>query len=122
MIKQFTSYTQQLGEKGENIAVTHLMSEGFAVVERNVPNKYGEIDIIAKKKKLFYFYEVKAARQGSWFNPADNMTEAKRRKFLISIEHYCLVHRIKQYRVGLIVVWVCETNFFDSKVEILPLD
>jgi len=122
MIKQFTSYTQQIGEKGENRAVTHLIDDGFVIVERNIPNKYGEIDIVAKKRKEYYFYEVKTARQGSWFNPADNMTESKARKFLISVEHYCLVHRIKQYKVGLIVVWLCEMNPDNSKIEILSLD
>jgi len=121
MIKQFTSYTQKIGEKGEDVAVTHLQKQGWTIIDRNVPNKYGEIDIVAKQRKEYYFYEVKTAKQGNWFNPADNMTESKVRKFLVSVEHYCLIHRIKHYKVGLIVVWLCETDLSQSKVEILSL-
>ncbi|MBY0328477.1 YraN family protein, partial [Patescibacteria group bacterium] len=118
MIKQFTSYTQRLGEKGEEYAVTHLEKEGFLVVGRNIANKYGEIDIVAHKKKHYYFYEVKSGRQGGWFNPADNMSPKKIGKFLVSVEHYCLVHRIKQYTVGLLVVRLCETTIDDSTIEL----
>lgn len=121
MIKQFTSYTQRLGEKGEDFAVTHLQKEGFVVVERNIANKYGEIDIIALKKKHYHFYEVKSGRQESWFNPADNMSQKKIGKFLVSVEHYCLVHRIKHCTVGLLVVRLCETSIEDSTIELLSI-
>ncbi|MEK7106423.1 MAG: YraN family protein, partial [Patescibacteria group bacterium] len=41
-----------------------LMKQGFTILERNVANKFGEIDIVAKKKGLVYFFEVKAGKQG----------------------------------------------------------
>ena len=104
MIRVFTSKTQALGEQGEESAVVWLKSMGFEVIDRNVGNKYGEIDIVAKKKGIVYFFEVKAGRLGSLFNPAENLTQAKIRKFLISVEHYVFLNRIKEYRVQGIVV------------------
>ena len=104
MIRVFTSATQVLGEKGEDEAVLWLKKQGYKIVDRNVANKYGEIDIVAKKKGIVYFFEVKAGKSGSLFNPAENLTEAKIRKFLISVEHYVFLNRIKEYRVQGIVV------------------
>ena len=42
-----------------------LMKQGFEVVERNISNKYGEIDIVPRKDNAHYFFEVKTGRQGS---------------------------------------------------------
>ena len=109
-MKQFTSKTQKIGEYGEEQAVVFLMKQGFSIVDRNVSNKYGEIDIIGKKGSAYYFFEVKAGKYGGFVNPAENLTPVKLRKFLISVEHYCFIHKIKDYRVqGIIVLLKNET-------------
>lgn len=115
MIRLFTSKTQQIGEKGEEIAVKFLKKQGFKVVERNVHSRNGEIDIVAKKKKLFYFFEVKTGMAGSWFNPAENLTKEKLWKFSRSVEYYCLKHRIKDYKIQGIIV------LLPGSVEIIDL-
>jgi putative endonuclease len=119
-MKVFTSKTQILGEKGEMVAAVFLMKQGFVIVERNVANKYGEIDIVAKKKGVWHFFEVKAGKQGSWFNPADNLTPAKLRKFTISAQHYCFTRNIKNYRIGGIIVLLAENR--EAIVEIIDLN
>ena len=119
MIRVFTSKTQALGEQGEDAAVTWLKKQGYTIMERNVANKFGEIDIVAKKKGIMYFFEVKAGRAGSYFNPAENLTHAKLRKFLISVEHYALVQRITDYRVQGIIVLLGQTR--ESTVELIDL-
>ena len=108
MIRMFTSPTQVLGKEGEQVAVKWLEKQGYRVVDRNVNNIFGEIDIIAQKGHTCYFFEVKTGRQGSWFNPAENLTQVKIRKFLISCEHYALVHTIKEYHAQGIVVLTSE--------------
>lgn len=119
MIRQFTSKTQQLGQKGEDIAVVFLMKQGFSIVERNPHSRNGEIDIVAKKSKIYYFFEVKAGRAGSWFNPAENLTKDKLWKLFRAVEYYILIHRIKQYKIQGIVVLISETG--ESSVEIIDL-
>ncbi len=98
-----------------------LMKHGFSIVERNVANKYGEIDIVAKKKDIYYFFEVKAGMQGSWFNPAENLTKAKLRKLLISVEHYCLTCNIREYRVQGIIVLLPRGDGGEVKIELIDL-
>jgi putative endonuclease len=104
MIRVFTSKTQVLGEKGEEVAVVWLRSQGFAIVERNVANSRGEIDIVAKKGKETYFFEVKTGKSGALISPAENLTSAKLRKFLVSVEYYAFTHHISEYRAEGIIV------------------
>ena len=118
MIRIFTSKTQQIGEKGEEMAKVFLMKQGFTVIEQNVANKYGEIDIVAKKSNLWYFFEVKAGKKSSFFNPAENLTEKKIRKFRISVEHYTLIHSIKNYKMQGVIVLIGAGG---SKVEIIDI-
>ncbi|MFZ4500089.1 MAG: YraN family protein [Minisyncoccia bacterium] len=121
MIRQFTSKTQKIGERGESSAVAYLIKQGFSIVERNRANKYGEIDIVAKKRGIYYFYEVKTARLGSWFNPAENMTNAKIRKFLISVEYYCLMNTIKEYRAKALIVKLPIQEGGEVQIEFLDV-
>jgi putative endonuclease len=117
-VKQFTSETQKIGEIGEEKACMFLVKQGFSIIERNVANKFGEIDIITKKKGKTYFFEVKTGKAGSWFNPAENLTKEKLRKFLISVDHYCLLHNIKDYLAQGIIVLLDGDN---AKIEVMNL-
>ena len=106
MIRIFTSKTQVLGEKGEEAAVSYLKKQGFSIIQRNCANKFGEIDIVAKKKGIMYFFEVKAGYTNSWINPSENLTRVKLQKFFKSIDYYCFTHNTKDYKAqGVIVLF-----------------
>jgi putative endonuclease len=47
------------GQEGEAQAVAFLEGHGFIVLERNIRSQYGEVDIIAQKKDIIVFVEVK---------------------------------------------------------------
>ncbi len=54
------------GRQGEEIACTFLRKRGFEIIARNLTIKWqgkkrGEIDIIAKKKGIYHFVEVKTS-------------------------------------------------------------
>ena len=121
MIRRFTSKAQKIGEKGEAAAERYLVKQGFRIIGRNIPNKYGEIDIVAKNKGKYHFYEVKTTWQGSWFNPAENMTPAKIRKFLVSVEYYCLVNKVTEYRAEALIVWLPVNEGREARIEFLDL-
>ncbi len=118
MIRVFTSKTQRRGEEGEAAAVDFLKNKGFSIVARNVANSHGEIDIVAKKKGIHYFFEVKAGIAGGWMNPAENLTKKKLAKIYRSVEYYCLMNKIVEYRVEGIVVLFGPDG---TKVEILDI-
>jgi len=121
MIRQFTSKTQQLGLLGEEKAVLFLVKQGFVVLGRNINNRHGEIDIVAKKDCVHYFFEVKAGKQGSWFNPADNLTKEKLWKVFRAIEYYSLKRKIKDYRIQGIIVLLPQNENGEAIIEIIDL-
>lgn len=120
-MKQFTSKTQKIGEIGEQEACRYLTKQGFYIVERNVANNFGEIDIVAKKGSIWYFFEVKAGKQSGFINPAENLTKEKLRKFFISVEYYCFLKKIKEYRVQGIVVLLSQNENYQNLLEIVNL-
>lgn len=121
MIRLFTSKSQKTGQKGEDIAVMFLMKHGFRVIERNFHSRNGEIDIIAKKARKYHFFEVKTGFQGSWVNPADNLTKEKLWKFQRAVQYYTLLKRIKQYKVQGITVLLPQDEKGELKIDILDL-
>ena len=49
-----------LGDRGENLAASHLRRNGFKIILRNFRCELGEIDIIARQGKTLVFVEVKS--------------------------------------------------------------
>ena len=45
--------------EGEEIAASYLLSKKYEIVRRNYRCRYGEIDIIARRKNVLVFVEVK---------------------------------------------------------------
>lgn len=81
-------FRKELGVRGEDIAVRHLESLGFEVLERNFRCKAGEIDIVARKGHLVAFVEVKTRRPGPFGTAREQITGAKRRKIVKAARAY----------------------------------
>lgn len=86
-------HTRSKGNIGEDIACTFLKREGFIVVGRNYQRKWGELDIIAQKDKVFHFFEVKSvtcdfSRVTNAHRPEDNVHGLKMRHISRMIETY----------------------------------
>jgi putative endonuclease len=54
----------QFGNQAEHFVAQELERKGFVIVARNYKKFYGEIDVIAQKKELLVFVEVKVRRSG----------------------------------------------------------
>ena len=50
---------RHIGYYGETLAKHHLKQHGFIIVATNVYTRYGELDIIARKKNRVHVIEVK---------------------------------------------------------------
>ena len=57
------------GRAGEAAAADYLRKRGYAIVAASYRCRFGEIDLIARKKRLIVFVEVKLRRDDS-FAPA----------------------------------------------------
>ena len=87
-------HTREKGQKGEEISCRFLESKGFTIVVQNYQKKWGEIDIIAKKKGVLYFVEVKTRTANfyingiDWYRPEDNVHNWKLRRLGNTIQVY----------------------------------
>ncbi|MFW5742101.1 MAG: YraN family protein [Spirochaetota bacterium] len=52
--------THERGVRGEDIAVAHLRTSGYTILERNFRTRSGEVDIIAVEGGTIAFCEVKS--------------------------------------------------------------
>jgi putative endonuclease len=76
-------YNQDLGKTGEDLAVQHLISEGYHILERNWRSGHKEIDIIALKGDILAVVEVKTRKSEDYGNP-DIAVDGYKQKMLIS--------------------------------------
>ena len=71
-----------LGAKGEDAVAKYLEKKGFAIICKNYRKRFGEVDIIVKKKEIICFVEVKT-RKKKYF-PLSSIIVAKKRKNIIA--------------------------------------
>jgi len=58
-----------IGLKGEQLAVEHLVRKGYRILTRNFHTRRGEIDIIARRGDQIIFVEVKTAKGKAFGSP-----------------------------------------------------
>ena len=81
------------GNESETLATKYLEDDGYVIVERNFyARKLGEIDIIAQKRGVLHFIEVKSGRAD--FDPVYNMTPTKIRRVINSSYYYLKVKNL----------------------------
>jgi len=83
-----TNRKQEIGKKGESIAVGYLKKQGYKIIEQNYRSKAGEIDIIAREKKTLVFVEVKTRRSTSYGSPKWAVTLKKQKAISMAALYY----------------------------------
>ncbi len=80
-----------LGALGEDLADAYLQKNGYTIVYRNFRCRLGEIDIIAERRGILTFIEVKTRVSQKYGLPAEAVTFAKQRKLRRTAE--CFLQR-----------------------------
>ena len=65
------------GAWGEELALRHLLSRGYELVERNYRTRYGELDLILRQGNTLVFVEVKLRRGTGFGDPLEAVTPRK---------------------------------------------
>ena len=85
----------ELGHKGEDMAVAYLQQKGYCILERNWTNKgRKEIDIIATKDDVIVFAEVKTRKVGSATTPISAVDSRKQHRICQAADSYLKTNRI----------------------------
>lgn len=78
----------KLGRKGEELAVAHLRSLGYEILETNWFSHHLEIDIIARDGNELVVVEVKARSTDSYEHPSEAVSNKKIRFLVNAAEAY----------------------------------
>lgn len=78
----------RLGQRGEAAAAAYLESLGMRVVARNVRTPVGEIDLVARDRRLLVFVEVKTRRGEVFGSPAEAVGHRKQRQIVRAAQWY----------------------------------
>ena len=71
-----------LGKTGEDLACRELARRGYAILDRRVRCRSGEIDIVASDGPTLVFVEVKARETHAFGSGAEAVTGWKRRRIV----------------------------------------
>ena len=100
------AWHNDLGHKGEDMAVDYLQQNGYCILNRNWTNNgRKEIDIIAIKDDVVVFVEVKTRRQGSATTPLSAVDGRKQHRICLAADSYIKSNRIdNRYRFDIICI------------------
>jgi putative endonuclease len=85
------------GKVGEDDAVRWLAAQGYEILERNVVNHGGEIDVVARESGTLCFVEIKARDGRTYGHAVEAVTAAKQRRLSRAASLYIAVkglHRL----------------------------
>ncbi|MBL7082852.1 MAG: YraN family protein [Candidatus Aminicenantes bacterium] len=69
-----------LGRSGEEIALRFLKNKKYKIITKNYRLFRGEIDIIAQKRNILVFVEVKTRRSKNFGFPEESVTPSKQQQ------------------------------------------
>lgn len=87
-----------IGKYGEDIAKNFLIKQGFKILEMNYRySRIAEIDIIASKKDILHFIEVKTRTQEFFGKPLEAITPNKLKQIFSCATQY-ITNSKKHYK------------------------
>jgi putative endonuclease len=97
----------RFGHYAESFAVLLLRLKGYGVVERRFKTKAGEVDIIACKKNLVVFVEVKARKDKNAVELVSNRQQQRicASASLFIAKHPKIAHYVMRFDVVVIYPW-----------------
>lgn len=82
----------ELGKKGEQIAVDFLLKNGYDIVERNYRFDKAEVDIIAQKGDFLAIVEVKTRSTADFGDPQDFVKPKQIKNLVKAVDEYVTVN------------------------------
>lgn len=97
---------RSLGRFGEHQAANYLRLHGYRIEEMNYSCRYGEIDIIARKRNYIVFAEVKLRKDPSHGEAREFVTAFKQERIITTAQMWLTEHETElQPRFDVIEVY-----------------
>lgn len=78
----------ELGNKGEQLAVDYLINNNYNIIERNYRFDKAEVDIIARKNEILAIIEVKTRSTSDFGNPQDFVKPKQIQRLVKAVDEY----------------------------------
>lgn len=75
-----------LGAWGESMAARYYRRRGYELLAAQYRTRFGEIDLVARKKKLIVFVEVKTRSSKRIAEPREAVTKEKQRRLILAAQ------------------------------------
>src|SRR5690554_4448815 len=86
--------TKARGNFYEGVAARYLTSKGVQILERNVYNRGGELDLIGMDESVLVFFEVRFRKDNSLVDPISSITFSKQKRLLRAASFYLHRHNL----------------------------
>lgn len=108
----------ELGKKGEQLAMDYLVNNGYTIVEKNYRFQKAEVDIIAQKKETLAVVEVKTRSTAYFGNPQDFVNPKKIKLLVTAIDDYVTKNDLDvEIRFDIIAVVKQRSEFVIKHIE-----
>jgi len=88
------SFNKDIGDYGESLAESYLISIGFIIIHKNFKCKIGEIDLICRDGDYIVFVEVKSRYSSRFGCPSDSVTYRKQKKIFKTAQFYIMKYML----------------------------
>lgn len=82
------SNNTQKGTTGEEIAIEHLLKQGYRILARNWRHQHLELDIVAETENVLVIVEVKLRASNAFGAPEEFVTKSKQKKLIKAADVY----------------------------------
>jgi putative endonuclease len=96
----------RLGTWGETLAMQHLQTMGYCILERNWRSADGEIDLVAQDGEVIVFVEVKTRTSRAFGSPEESITRRKRARIQRAAEAYLAANGLPDvmWRIDIVAI------------------
>jgi putative endonuclease len=96
----------ELGRRGEDLAVAYLQRRGLVVLSRNWRCRDGELDVVATDRDRLVVCEVKTRSGTAFGDPAEAVTQFKAARIRRITQAWLTAHRVRWCEIRFDVVAV----------------
>ncbi|UKM65411.1 YraN family protein [Flavobacteriaceae bacterium GSB9] len=108
----------QLGKKGEQLAVDFLLKNDYDIIERNYRFDKAEVDIIARKNETLAIIEVKTRSTTDFGNPQDFVKPKQIQRLVKAVNEYVTVKALDvEVRFDIIAIVKQGKSFYIEHLE-----
>ncbi len=107
----------KLGNDGEDLASTFLLSKGYKIITRNYRTKNGEIDIIAVNNEVLVFIEVKTRKSKFLESPFAAVTKRKQQQISRVAQEYLSKNKLFDKDARFDVISISIDNAHPPEIE-----